>query len=179
MIHFSSPYSLSKDLGKAYNDFMKLIPDDDWACFTDLDTCFLTSDIGTQLQEIIDMYPDAGLFTCVTNRVGQKEQCYNRTISEDPNILNHRQIALQLQKDKRHQVRELKIVISGHLMLIKKSIWKEVGMFPEGQGLLAIDNKFSWKILRARKHILLMEGVYLFHYYRMLEGKGDKSHLLV
>ncbi len=179
MIHFSSPYSQSKDLGKAYNDFMHLLKDEDFACFTDLDTCFLTSDIGTQLQEIIDKHPNAGLFTCLTNRVGQRAQCYNGVISEDPNILNHRQIALQLQREKRHQVKPLHHIISGHLMMVQKSVWKEVGGFPEGEGLLAIDNKFSYRILKARKHILLMEGVYLFHFYRLDTGIHDKSHLKV
>lgn len=179
MIHYSSPFSLEKDLGKAYNQAISLIPDNDWICFTDGDTLFLTSDYGKQLQEIVDLHPNTGLFTCITNRVGQKQQCYNNTISEDPNILNHRRIALQIQREKRHQVKPLNIVISGHLMLIKKSVWKEVGGFPEGTGLLAVDNKFSSRILRAHKQILLMEGVYLFHYYRLLEGSHDKSHLLV
>ena len=180
MIWYSSPFNSNKDLGKAYNDFCKIVPsEEDWICFTDLDSCFLTSDIGVQLEEIINLYPNTGLFTCLTNRVGQKLQCYNNEISEDPNILNHRQIALQIQKEKRHQVREINQVISGHMMLFKKSVWREAGMFPEGQGLLAIDNKFSFRILRSvRKKILIMEGVYLLHYYRMAEGRHNKTHLL-
>jgi GT2 family glycosyltransferase len=178
MIRFCSPYSPERDLGKAYNDEMRLTPSpNDWVCLTDLDCQFLTADIGHQLQEIVNMNPDAGMLTALCNRVGNLEQCYNRIINDDSNILNHRRIALQLQKTKRQDVRELSGVISGFLMLIKKSTWEEIGEFPEGRGLLGVDNLISRKVLATGKKILLMEGVYMFHFYRLDTGIQNKEHL--
>src|ERR1035437_1519813 len=102
MLHFISPYSHSRDLGNAYNESVKIIPNsEDWICLIDADCMFLVPDFGHQIQEIIDLYGNtAGLFSCVVNRVGNLKQCYNNTISEDPNILNHRKIALQLSQEK-------------------------------------------------------------------------------
>lgn len=177
MIHFGSPYSWNKDLGKAYNDFVKLIPSEDWICLMDGDIMFLQSDYGHQLKEIIDLHGnDVGLFSCLVNRVGSLEQCYNGIISEDPNIINHRNIAKQLAKEKRHVIKYIPNPISGHLMLFKKSTWESIGGFPEDRGILSVDNTFSNRMVRNGYKIAVMEGVYCFHYYRM-ENRFDKSHL--
>ena len=180
MIWFGTPYSLNKDIGKAYNDFIKLIPNsEDWICLTDGDLLFLKSDFGHHMQEVIDLYGnDIGLFTCLVNRVGTLAQCYQNTISEDPDILNHRKIALELSQTKRHIIKEIPNPISGHLMLFKKSTWESIGGFPEERGILAVDNTFSNRMARNGYKIAVMEGLYCFHYYRMLEGRRDKSHLL-
>ncbi len=180
MLYFCSPFSFKKDIGEAYNNYVKLIPDEeDWICITDMDTMFLTPDIGFQLQEIIDLHGNSsvGLFSCLTNRVGNLDQCYQRIISEDPNITSHRKIAVQLAKEKRHEIREIPNPISGHLMLFKKSTWTSIGGFPEGRGILSVDNTFSNRMARNGFKIVCMDGVYLFHYYRFCEGIKDKSHL--
>ena len=64
-------------------------------------------------------------------------------------------------------------------MLIKKSTWDSIGGAPEGRGILAVDNTISNRVVRKGFKILLMEGVYLFHFYRMDIGVHDKSHLRV
>lgn len=180
MIYYSSPYSIGKDLGKAYNEEMNRTPDpESWVCFTDGDCQFLTSDYGHQLQEIINKHPDTGMFTCYTNRVGNLQQCYNGIINQDPNILNHKRIALQLQKEKRTEVKEINNIISGMLMLIKKSTWDLIHGAPEELGLLSIDNHISQRVLNAGMKIRLMEGVYIFHFYRLDTGVENKSHLTI
>lgn len=179
MIFYSSPYSTDKDLGSAYNDTMKGISSDDWMCFTDGDVMFLTSNYGHQLQELVTMYPDTGMFTCLTNRVGNLEQCYNGIINDDPNVLNHKRIALHLQKERRTDVKEMNGVISGLLMLIKKSVWDSFGGAPNGKGLLSVDNHISQRVLNAGLKIRLMLGVYVFHFYRLDVGIHNKNHLLL
>ncbi len=157
---------------------MSLLPnDDDWGCLMDLDTFLPVSDVGHQLEEIIKKYPDVGLFTAITNRVGLKEQCYGGNIDNDPNILNWKRVAVQLQQTKRLELRDINHPISGYFMLVKKSVWKKVGMFPEVGKILAIDNSFSKRILDAGYEIKLMEGVFIFHFYRMDKNISDKSHL--
>ena len=64
-------------------------------------------------------------------------------------------------------------------MLIKKSVWKQVGGFPENTkkaNILGVDNVFSQKILDAGLEILVMEGVYVWHTYR-LGDTNNTSHL--
>ncbi len=178
MIYFSSPSALDGNLGAAYNQYMRLLPfDEDWMCFTDLDVCFLSPDPHKQIQEIIDLYPDTGMFTCLTNRVGTLSQCLNGVISEDPNIINHATIAYDLSINKRHDTSWMYNVISGHLMIVKKKTWVEVGGAMDG--LLGVDNDISRKILSNGHNIVLMEGLYVFHKYRIEKDRYDKTHLQV
>lgn len=177
-IYYGSPYSLEKSIGKAYNDYMKMLPDDtDWMCFVDGDVMFLTRDYGHQLQAYIYKYPNTGMFTCYTNRVGNMRQCYKGEFSENPDILHHTKIAMHLQENHRMDVKPMRKVISGHLMMIQKKVWKRIPFVDNGK-ILAVDNNISRRLLQAKYKILLMQGVYVFHYYRMLEGgRKYKAHL--
>lgn len=161
-----------------YNHYASLVQnEEDWLCFIDRDCMFLADDYGHQLEEIIAIHPNVGMFTSITNRVGQKKQCHNGVISNDPNLLNHRKITLELSKTKRHVVSPIPNPISGHLMLIKKKTWNSIGGAPENRGILSVDNTISNRVVRKGYSLMLMEGVYVTHYYRM-ENYLDKSHLL-
>lgn len=179
MVYFFVPYSWNHDIGQAYNDYVKLVPSsEDWVCVMDGDLMTLTSDFGHQIKEIITLHEnDVGLFTCLVNRVGTLAQCYQDIISEDGDIRNHRKIAIQLAKEKRHEIKYIPNPISGHLMLFKKSTWESIGGFPERGKILSVDNTFSNRMVRNGFKIAVMEGVYCFHYYRLLEGRFNKSHL--
>ena len=64
-----------EDLGKTYNDYMELLPnDDDWACFLDHDAMTTTVDWYKQLQDIIAENPSFDCFSAVTNRIGNPNQ---------------------------------------------------------------------------------------------------------
>lgn len=179
MIYYFTPFDLDKNLGRAYNQYCTLVPnDEDWICFTDGDSMFLTSNYGQQIQDIINKYPEVHLFTCLTNRVGNVRQRYNGEMSNVSDIMYHRQVALDLQKNCYDQIQYINKFISGHFMLFKKKTWSEIGGFPDG--LLRVDNKFSTRVLRKPGIIAVMKGVYLFHYYRLHAGsdaKQEKSHL--
>ena len=177
MIYYFTPYSLEKNIGKSYNNYCNLVPNDsDWICLVDADVMFLTHNFGHQLNDIIEKYPNVGLFTCYTNRIGNSLQLYNNEFSKNPNILYHREIAKKLQKENYFKLKPLHQFISGHLMMFKKQTWLDVNKFDE-EGMLTIDNKFSYRVKKNGKQIMLMEGVYVFHYYRMEEGKKYKEHL--
>ena len=66
------PYDLEKNLGGAYNKFMDLLEDDDWAVFLDHDAMFTTTDWMKTIQETITQNPEYGFFTCLTNRIGSE-----------------------------------------------------------------------------------------------------------
>lgn len=178
VVYFFNPYSVTGDLGQAYNQYMELLPtEEDWAVLTDGDTSWLMPKYGHQIQEIINQQPETGIFTCLTNRVGSTEQCYRNRISPERDMLKHKIIALDCDASARLKVKEIRNIISGHCMVVQKKTWLDVGKFDENIGILAVDNMFSRKILDKGYKILLMEGVYLWHYYRLDTGVGDKSHL--
>jgi len=177
MILISTPYSFERNLGKAYNEIMSLLPsDDDWAVLRDIDTMFLDNKAPFLIREAINLKPEAGLFTCYASRTGRGEQKFKNTISNDSNINNHRQIALRQQK--KVFLKLIKKPIAGFLMVLNKKVWKDQGGFIE-KDLFSIDLEFSDRLLKANKPIYLIENLYIFHYYRLMEGGVNyKKHLL-
>ena len=172
-----SPYSLEGKLGRAYNQYMELVPDDeDWVCFYDRDVLFLTPDYGHQICEIIARNPDAGLLTCLTNRIGCPAQLYRGEMSADPDILQHENIARGLQLAHRYDTEPISGPVSGFVMVLKKRVWKQV-LFSETRDLLDVDYQFTMRLTAKGFTILLMKGIYVFHYYRLREGASHTAHL--
>lgn len=172
-----SPYRVDKNLGKAYNEAMRLLPDDWWACFTDIDTLFLTPDCGKILHEYATRYPDAGILTCYTNRISlaSKKQLLGQQLSENPNIKDHIAIA-ESKKELLYTVSPINRSISGFLMMISKRTWLQYP-FSESGLCLDVDTHYSRKIRIGGKPILRMNGLYVFHTYRLMNGIYDKTHL--
>jgi GT2 family glycosyltransferase len=174
-IYYFTPYALDKNLGAAYNHYMELLPeDDDWACFIDGDAMFLTPDWGHLIQKAIEDYPETGMFTCYTNRIGNKQQLYRGIFSENRDVVAHRNIAKVCHETGKNRTRQLSRPISGIMMIIQKRTWKQ---FPFKDGLLTVDNDISARLLNAGLKVRLIESIYMLHYYRMAEGKKYKKHL--
>ena len=175
-IHYFTPYALDKNIGAAYNECMETIGMNDYACFIDADCMWLTSNYGHQINDIISNHPEAGLFTCVTNRIGNKEQLYNGIVSENGDIKYHRRLAATLQRKYGTKTHKITVPISGMVMIVSKKVWQKVKHF-RPDGLLGVDNDFSKKILKSGYPIILMKGVYVFHYYRLIEGIKYTRHI--
>jgi GT2 family glycosyltransferase len=176
-VRIIKPFSIEKSLGHAYNDEMARIPDADYACLCDLDTCFLTPDAGNILHTYAEMFPEAGLFTCFTNRIHPlaPDQILGGTVCEDTDF-KKQVILAEKQKEQLYTVTEINHVISGFLMMIPKKIWHQV-KFVENGRCLGVDNDFSHKVLSIGKKIYRMNGLLVWHTYRMLNGLTDKTHL--
>lgn len=176
-VHYITPYSNDKNLGASYNRAMSLLPDDDFACIRDIDTMFLTPDQPAMVQEYAKRNPDAGIMTCFTNRVSplSKMQLFGGTISDNANVIDHIWIA---EKFKAHlyNTTEIDMDISGFLMLVSKKTWQQIP-FPETGKTLGIDTHFGRAIRAAGLKILRMDGLYIFHIYRLINGITDKTHL--
>lgn len=172
-----SPYRTDKDLGRAYNETMALLPDDWWAAFHDIDTLFLTPDCGKIIEHYTEQYPDAGILTALCNRASDfsKKQMLGGHRSEDTNIKNHIRLA-EVQRNQLYNVTEINRDISGFLMVISKATWKELH-FPEGGKCLGVDTTYGKMIRGAGMKILRMDGLYLWHTYRIMTSIHDKSHL--
>jgi GT2 family glycosyltransferase len=177
-VHIVKPYSIEKNLGKAYNEAMALIPDGDWACLMDYDTMLLTPDCGYILREYVIKYQFAGMFTSFTNRISPlaKDQLLDGEVSENVCIDYHIDRAYH-QKHRLFQVTPIAHEISGFLMMISKETWKET-KFKESGKCLGVDNDYSLRLIEKGKMILRMDGLYVFHAYRLKNGIKDKTHLI-
>lgn len=176
-VHILKPYSLSKDLGAAYNDEMSRVPDGDWGCLMDLDTMFLTPDAGHILHGYAERFAHAGLMTAYCNRIHPKAeaQLLNGRVSDNVMLDYHMELAYN-QKRFLFQATPIDKEVSGFLMLISKSTWNEV-KFNQGGKCLGVDNEYCWDLLRAKKSIYRMDGLYVLHLYRLKNGISDKTHL--
>lgn len=176
MLHIITPYRTDKNLGKAYNDAIALLPGDCFVCLTDIDLLFLTPEQPAIIEGYCNRFPNA-LLTCFTNRVSNLAgvQMLGGSASDNPNILDHINIAQQIKGDDT-VTPILRGEISGYLMAFHKSLWDEI-KFDEGIGCLAVDTYFSRKVVKSGRKILRMNGVYVWHTYRMWKDIKDKSHL--
>jgi hypothetical protein len=175
MIIYVIPYRTDKNLGKAYNDIMRLVNDDDCVCFHDGDTSFLTPDFGTIIESYHERFPDAVL-TCKTNRIHplskqldghMDEKCDMRELMKKADHYRERQTVTPINVNEG---------MSGVLMLVPKRLWKEVP-FAETKKALGVDTQFRIDLHRAGKKILIMDAVLIFHGYRLLQGSHYKEHL--
>jgi GT2 family glycosyltransferase len=175
-VHITIPFSIEKNLGKAYNEAMQLIPDDDWMCFLDYDAMLLTPDAPAILHEYATRYPDAALLTCYTNRIHQtSQQLLFGQINENDSMRWHLQQAIK-QKEQLYQVSPIHRNVSGFLMLISKKSWLRFPFSETGE-CLGVDTEY-WKRLReAGQKMYRMDGLYCWHTYRLLNGINDKTHL--
>lgn len=179
MIYTNIPYApvnTDKNLGAAYNSFMNLLGDDDWACFVDHDASFTTPDWYHQLEEIISL-PNSdtfGMLTAVTNRIGNVEQIVFRKDSVEAynhDMLFHRKIGRKLQQENRLRLIDVVDPISGVIVLISKKVWKQTKGFMNG--FLSVDNEMDYQLRRLGYKNYIMAGVYCYHLYRanyLIEG---------
>lgn len=170
-VHIMTPYSLEKNLGKAYNEAMNLIPEGDTAVLCDGDISFLTPDYGHILSRFANEYPN-NVLTCYANRihqlaVGQQSFC---TSSDMIDCLRHAESIKHV-----NTVSTITGPVSGFLLVIPKHIWHK-HKFAEDMKCLGVDNEFTNKIRRNGIEILRINSLIVYHVYRLLTGKKD--HLL-
>lgn len=174
------PYSTEKNLGKAYNEYMNLIPDNDSACFTDGDSMQLLPNWGHVIQTYAEQNPNAVL-TCWVSRLHELAKGQNaQLVSGD--VKEALKAAQYYQKEFGYNTTPIRGSVSGTLMLIPERIWKahpfgEKNVYrPNEPNLLGCDNEWTNRIRAAGVPILRMDGLIVYHQYRLLQG--TKTHLL-
>lgn len=176
-IYHFTPYSLTKDLGAEYNRYMEMIGEDDVACIRDGDTMFLTPDFGSIIFDYAYQNPNA-VMTCYCNRIhslAQEQMVREEMINWDIES----QIYFSTVRSKTNLINKttpLTGPLSGFLMLIPKKIWQRV-KFREGMGLLGVDTWFYKNLRTAGIPILRMDGLYIWHTYRLGKDIADTTHL--
>ena len=179
-ILYSIPWNTEKNIGVYYNDVCNRLRENEFACFIDGDAVFTTKFFGKQLEDIISKYPECGLFTCPASKMGCVwQRVENLQNSEDMGY--HREIGKRLFIEKYDNITDVSDVdrlhvLGGVLILISKKIWRKLGGF-KTEGILGIDNDIHWRAMDAGEKVYLMNGVYLYHWYRG-GNESDKGHLL-
>lgn len=174
-----TPFSTEKNLGKAYNDEMAMIPEGDAACFIDGDVCFLTPDFGQILTNYTNDYPNAVL-TCWTNRIHEMARGQKMQLTQPDNIRSCVEVAKNIS-DTNLSTTPIIGPVSGFLMVIPKSVWHqhkfvETNNYRPGEpNILGVDNEFTNKIRAAGIPILRINRMLVWHTYRLLDG--SKKHL--
>lgn len=164
--------------GSLLNNHCESVPnDDDWICITDQDTCFLHEFTGKLIEDVIIKHgKNYDLFGCVTNRLGLSHQT-PFGISKETDMIKHREIAVDLYERRYSDVLPVpeNNVVAGMFMLFKKSTWENNKFI---DGIIGSDGRFfDWHFSQGVKRKGIIQGLYLFHYYRLHKRFNDWSHL--
>lgn len=177
-----SPLAIDMKLGRELNKHIECLPEDSWILVTDRDTMFLGDNYAKIIYEAIEDNPDAALMTCWTNRLKNKDMCLDGSISYDPDVINHYWKSEMLERckedEKFKKYTEIKRkVVAGMFWLFPRSTW-ETNKFDDmpviKKGGKSFDIRWTEKINGKR---IMINRLYIFHYYRMHKKLGDYDHL--
>lgn len=173
-VYYSTPWRSDKNIGKANNDFISLLPDDAWVVIMDGDALWLRPDWGLCIEKVIMNAPDEyGLIGCVTNRLGGLHQCYENRFSTDMDMFNHYEIANKLWEEEGTRI-DPTSGVAGVCMIFKKEIWRKAGGFKENT--ITADTDFNKSVIRLGYKIGLAKGLYMMHSYRVWEREHKAAH---
>lgn len=178
-IHYILYYSTTKNFGKAINDEVALIPDNDFICIMDGDMLFLTPDWGKQIEEVVKLHGHKfDLIGCVTNRLGRPIQLAPGVDYNNYDIKYHYQKSVEFRDKNFGQVQDItdRKLVAGLLMLFPKRLWNEI-KFQENTPFF--DDLFSKEVVKRGGKLGLMTGLYVYHWYRGWSDnpKSERSHL--
>lgn len=168
-VHHITPGRADLNYGKAINDVIEFLPDDDWICLRDIDTLPLHHRVFFQQCEDIANAREFDLISCKTNRIGVVHQLHNHKISNNFDIKHHLQIAYERYEHYGSSVVESCGLVAGVMMLFSKKTWEDAGRFREGGVQVDgsfLDYIFSSTVEKIGGRIGIAKGIYMFHIYR-------------
>ena len=169
MIYYFAPFDSEKNIGRSHNQHCEIVPNaDDWICITDSDVLFLLPDTKKQIEDVIRKHGNNyQVFGCLTNRIASTHQQWDK-FDECTDILTHKYIAGICQHDDYDTVIETTINIAGFLMIFQKKTWEKY-RFPDNS--IRFDSEFTDKVKADGGKLAVMQGVYVFHDYRLGQQK--------
>lgn len=169
VVHHITPGRADLNFGKAINDLIEFLPDDDWICLRDIDTLPLHHRVFYKQCEDIANKGEYDLVSCITNRLGVAYQLHDGKLSDNFDIKYHLKIAHERYDKYGSTVTDAPGNIAGVLMLFSKKTWEDVGRFREGGVQVNgsfLDYIFSSTVEKIGGRIGIAKGIYLFHTYR-------------
>lgn len=173
-INYVEPFSINGNLGEEYNMSCRGMDDDEWICILDQDVCFLDSRVKLWISKTVAANPEIDVFTCMTNRLSNGPQIV-KVMYNVNDIVKHK-----LKTVERFKKFGTKIVAptqptAGLMMLMKVRTLKAVQF---KNGLQYLDTDFYIRATNEGFKFGIMQGIYLYHYYRFAEGKNNIKHLM-
>lgn len=162
MIAVAIPFARDLNLGAANNRIMSSLPEDGWACLLDHDMMLTTPHWYAQLEEAIAFRPDAGAFTCVTNRIASPWQRAEEADQASDDIAYHRRIG-----EARRARRSLLDItptkgFGGVLTLLSKAAWREAGGYSDG--MYCCDHSLFFRLVERGRRVYMLENLYVYHF---------------
>lgn len=182
-VHYITPGRPDLLYGRAVNDLIKNLPENDWICLRDIDTLVL--DHKTLFQQLKDIIKAHGstfdLMGAITNDIGLKWQLHNGKINKSFDVEEHYKINQSLiKKYYDHVTPDGNNHVAGFFMLFSKKIWEKAGKFPEPISVNGqfFDYLFSKQVQKVGGKIGIAQGVYLYHFKRYGKNPRDVRHLM-
>ena len=165
MIYYFAPFDSEKNIGRSHNQHCEIVPNaEDWICITDSDVLFLLPDTKKQIEDVIRKHDNTyQAFGCLTNRIASPHQRILGWFKET-NILLHKAKAQTAQDTHYADVAETDINIAGFLMIFQKKTWDK---YRFSDNSIRFDSEFTDKIKADGGRLAIMQGVYVFHDYRL------------
>ena len=174
--HKGEGHPPGKDLGRAYNEFMALIPDDAWAVILDHDAMFCSPTWFRRVEEAIEDYPDAGLFAFITNRLNPNRSMWQMAPEAGMHnhlISAHRGVAAAREAEHGSTAVDVTHVhsfdrnaeLSGVGFAVSKQAWIKIGGALEGK-FTNVDHDLHHRIINVGLKVYLLPGVYMYHWFR-------------
>lgn len=134
----------------------------DWILFLDADI-FLTCNRNWYFlcQTAINQHPEAGAFTCFTNKIYCADQRH-KDAPKGRDLDAHKKFAKRVFDERSTTVSEIDLDIGGYFMLVNKTAALSVGGFP-GLGQFDEDTALSQRLRAGGHKIYRINGLYVFH----------------
>jgi GT2 family glycosyltransferase len=161
------PWEPGKQLGKACNRMFRTV--EDWGLILDWDVHLLNTNwYDICLNAINRVGNNAGLISCLTNRIAFAPQRYESEINDSDDIASHGLLSSTIQRDNSGKIEDITSHphwLSGMFFLTRRKVWDEVGGVPDDI-FLGMDNEYHRRVKAAGYHIYIMQDLYVFHNYR-------------
>lgn len=181
VIHYLTPYSTEKNIGKAYNEAIDRVGDDnDWIVVRDGDTLFPTPDWGRHIEDALSKAGDQyALIGAMTNRIGGEHQ-RAAGMWDVWDMRDHVRKAKEMEGANWGVVEETNLGVAGFFMAFRKKTWRAIKFTEKTNESRLFDTVF-YKAVRSRKmRVGIMKGLYIVHLYRPLSDspRTDVKHLV-
>ncbi|HLS54093.1 MAG TPA: hypothetical protein VK031_08980, partial [Tissierellaceae bacterium] len=176
-VHYINSGGSDKNLGGHYNDTIKHLPDEEWICVSDQDALWFPEFVLKQVEDAINTHGNKyKLMGAYTNRIAAERQRAFPSKFDNMDIFEFRKDAEKLHKDRYNRVKPIKD-IAGFFMLFSKELWNRVQF---RCNTIACDTFFCQDIKRLGYKIGLIEGIYVYHWYRAQSNDPThyKEHLI-
>lgn len=161
-----SAYATDKYYGRALNEHIQCLPDDAWIALRDGDVMYLNHDWGEIIEQAVIDNPGAPLMTCRTNRA------YGQGFDDNPDAIFHYYKSLNRPK----AYTPITGIAPSFFWLFPKSVWARTPF--DDHPIIYQGNSFDTRFFRKLpKGALMIEHLYVFHYYRLHDQSKGWRHL--